>query len=113
MNIVPQSHSIAFEVAFCNINATRKCYSAVYNDDFAVVAVVQIVGQVGEGDGRETTYLNATRTQARDELLAQLPTTHRIENQTHLDTLASLLFEQLGDVVTHLVLAKDVVLDMD
>ena len=78
-----------------------------------MVAVVQIVGQVGEGDGRETTHLDAACTKARDELLAQLPTTHRIENQAHLDALAGPLLEQLGDVVAHFVLAKDVVLDMD
>ena len=78
-----------------------------------MVAVVDLTGEGAEPDRHERTGLDAFLAHALKETTPDIPAAYIVVDETHLDSLASLVNKHVGNEVAQGVVLKDIEIEMD
>ena len=78
-----------------------------------MVTIVGLAGEHREVDGQERHDVDTRHAHALEEAMLHFPTTHIVVDDTHLNTLASLGYQGIGNEKSQGVVLEDVHIDMD
>ena len=78
-----------------------------------MVTIVGLAGEHREVNGQERHHVDTCHAHAFEETMLHLPTTHIVVDDTHLNTLASLGYQGIGNEKSQGVVLEDVHIDMD
>ena len=113
VRIPPRSQFGACHVALGNVDAPGETDLPIHNQNFAVVAVVDLAGQPRKDNAHETFHLDTGLLQVADKSTAQSPTAYIVVDQTDFDSLLCLLNQYVGNLAAQWIIFNDVVLEMD
>ena len=113
VSVAPVPHLAAVDVAVGNVHAAYVAYLAVDNRYLAVVAPVDAVGKLREGDLHERIHIYSRLAQLLEIGHVEVERPHVVVEHAHLHALAHLLLEYLGYLIAQLVVLDDIVLDVD
>ena len=113
-------HRVAPRLFICSLYITQRdvhtsniTCQTVDDDNLTVVTVVHLARKCGEMHGQEGLHFDASFSHPLEKAVRNTPTTHIIINDAHLDTLAGLVNQHIGQEVAQWVLFEDVHGDMD
>lgn len=113
MSVAPRPELRTGNVTLRDIDSSRKAYSAVDDQNLAVVAVVDMAREPGKNDRHEAAHLDARPAQPPEILAPEPPAPYVVVDQPHLDALGGLGDQDVGDLAAQLVVLDDVVFHMD
>ena len=102
-----------FRVAVCNVHATHKTDFAVYDHDLPVVPVVYFAGEDWKRHFQESMDFDAGIRHFLEELVFHVPAAHIVVKDTDFYSFFGFLDQQFFDLVSDLVVAEDVILDVN
>ena len=100
-------------VALGDVHASDISHRSVEDDDFTVVAVVDLTGECGEMYGQVGLHVDTLLAHPFEEPSADAPAPYVVVDDAHLDTLMGFVDECVGNEVAQRVFLKDVYVDVD
>ncbi len=100
------------EVTLREVHAAHKGERAVDDADFAVVAVVHLVGEGREAHGQEGFYLHAAAREAAEIAVAGVPAAHVVVEQPHVHALGCFGEQQVCYGFAHGIGCEDIGLEI-
>ena len=95
------------------IHAAYESGAAVYDDDFPVITVVYLVGEVGEAYFQETAHFDAGFAHLLEEPGGDVPTAYVVVDDAHLDAGAGAFYQDVAHQAADGVVFEDVGFDVD
>ena len=99
-------------VAHGNVHATDKTYLPIYDGQLAVIAVVYLASECRKVHWHERTHINTGVAKPLKIPAWNLPTTHIVVNQAHLNALPRLVNQGIGNQLRQRVVFDDVRIDV-
>ena len=106
--VAPMTQSPTLHIAQGDIHAANVAYAPVNDHYLAVVAIVDLAREGTETDRHERPRLDALLTHSLEEGAFDFPTTHIVIDKTHLNALACLVDEHIGNEISQGIVLKDV-----
>ena len=115
MGVAPRQRaaSDALYIAQGYVHASCKPLYAIYDAEFAVVAIVHLACEGRKFDGHEGTHVDACIAHTLEEASRHSPTAHIIVDDAHLHALARFLYQGVGEKTSKGVVGKDINVEMD
>ena len=113
MGVAPRTPLRAAHVAVGDVHAADEARAAVDDDDLAVVAVIDLAREARELDVQEGMDLDSRLAHLPEERLLDAAAPHVVVENPHADSLAGLRGERVAEAAARLVVAEDVVLQVD
>ena len=113
VRVAPRAHLRAGQVALGDVDAARKADVAVYDQNFAVVAVVDFAGQPRENDAHKALHFHARIAQVSDIAPAQAPAAYVVVNQAHFDPFPGFPDQDLRDLPAQRIVFDNIIFKVD
>ena len=113
VGVAPCAPLRAADVAVGDVHAADESDAAVYHDDLAVVAVIDLAGEEREFDVQEGVYFDPGVAHPFEKGVLGTPAAYVVVEDAYPDAFARLCDQGVPQAATRLVVVEDVILDMD